>query len=64
MSDANQPFNVIEATIDSVHSAYRSGQLTARRLVQLYLERIEALDKKGPAINAIITINPLGHWRS
>ncbi len=59
MSEANQPFNIIEATIGSVHSAYRSGQLTARRLVQLYLDRIETYDKKGPAINAIITINPL-----
>jgi amidase len=59
MTEANQPFNIIEATIHSVHSAYRSGQLTARRLVQMYLDRIESYDKKGPAINAIITINPL-----
>src|ERR671910_2706490 len=59
MTEANQPFNIIEATIESVHSAYRSGQLTARRLVQMYLDRIEAFDKKGPAINAIISINPL-----
>ena len=59
MTDANQPFNIIEATIESGHSAYRSGQLTARRLVQMYLDRIEAFDKKGPAINAIISINPL-----
>ena len=59
MTEANQPFNIIEATIESVHSAYRSGQLTAQRLVQMYLDRIEAFDKKGPAINAIISINPL-----
>src|SRR3990170_5685599 len=59
MTEANQPFNIIEATIESVHSAYRSGQLTARQLVQMYLDRIEAFDKKGPAINAIISINPL-----
>src|SRR5688572_31195609 len=59
MAEANQPFNIIEATIESVHSAYQSGQLTAQRLVQMYLDRIEAFDKKGPAINAIISINPL-----
>src|SRR5437867_3621446 len=53
-----QPFHVEEATIDSVHNAYRSGRLTSHQLVQLYLNRIEAYDKKGPAINAIITINP------
>lgn len=51
-------FNILETTIDDVHSAYKSGQLTARQLVQMYLDRIAAYDKKGPAINAIITINP------
>jgi Asp-tRNA(Asn)/Glu-tRNA(Gln) amidotransferase A subunit family amidase len=50
-------FNVVEATIDDIHAAYKSGQLTFRQLVQMYLDRIEAFDKKGPAINAIITIN-------
>jgi amidase len=51
-------FSVLETTIEDVHDAYRSGQLTARKVVQMYLERIEAYDKAGPAINAIITINP------
>ena len=51
------PFNLLEATIDDIHSAYKSGQLSARQLVQMYLDRIEAYDKKGPAINAIITLN-------
>jgi amidase len=50
-------FNVVEATIDDIHAAYKSGQLTCRQLVQMYLDRIEAFDKKGPAINAIITRN-------
>jgi Asp-tRNA(Asn)/Glu-tRNA(Gln) amidotransferase A subunit family amidase len=50
-------FNVVEGTIDDMHAAYKSGQLTCRQLVQIYLDRIEAFDKKGPAINAIITIN-------
>src|SRR5262245_26205932 len=53
-----QPFHVEEAMIDSVHNAYGSGRLTSHQLVQLYLNRIDAYDKKGPAINAIITINP------
>jgi len=53
-----RPFRVLEATIDDIHSAYKSGRLTSHRLVQLYLDRIRAYDKKGPAINAIITINP------
>ena len=50
-------FNILETTIDEVHAAYESGQLTCRHLVRMYLDRIEAYDKKGPAINAIITVN-------
>jgi len=57
MAQSNAPFNLVEATIDDIHAAYKSGQLTCRQLVQIYLDRIEAFDKKGPAINAIITIN-------
>jgi Asp-tRNA(Asn)/Glu-tRNA(Gln) amidotransferase A subunit family amidase len=58
MSSSIAPFNVLEVTIDDIHSAYKSGRLTSRQLVQMYLDRIEAYDKKGPAINAIITLNP------
>jgi amidase len=54
---ATTTFNILETTIDEIHAAYKSGQLTARRLVQMYLDRIEAYDKKGPAINAIISLN-------
>ncbi len=35
-----------------------AGRLTARQLVEAYLARIQAYDKRGPAINAIIMINP------
>ena len=51
-------FDVIETTIVDIHAAYQSGQLTCRQLVQSYLDRIQAYDKNGPTINAIITINP------
>src|SRR5213594_1667759 len=54
---AAKPFNIMETTIDQIHTAYKSGQLTARELVQIYLDRIEAYDQKGPAINSIITLN-------
>ncbi|CAN5639367.1 hypothetical protein BH24ACT22_BH24ACT22_08090 [soil metagenome] len=53
-----QPFRLEEATIDDIHSAFRSGELTCRRLIELYLARIEAYDKSGPELNSIITINP------
>jgi Asp-tRNA(Asn)/Glu-tRNA(Gln) amidotransferase A subunit family amidase len=57
MAKPTASFNLLEATIDDIHSAYKSGQLSVRQLVQMYLERIEAYDKKGPAINAIISVN-------
>ncbi len=49
---------VVETTIEAVHEAYRSGQWTPRDLVQAYLDRIEAYDRNGPALNCIITVNP------
>ena len=57
MAQSNTSFNLVEATIDDIHNSYKSGQLTCRQVVQLYLDRIEAFDKKGPAINALITVN-------
>src|SRR5689334_11483268 len=52
------PFQIVEATIDDIHAAYKSGRLTARQLVQGYLDRIAAYDKAGPTINSVITVNP------
>jgi amidase len=52
-----QSFNVIEATIDDIHAGYKSGRLTCRQVVQLYLDRIAAFDKQGPNINALITVS-------
>lgn len=44
------------ATILDLQKAYDSG-LTAEKVVSVYLQRIEAFDKKGPKLNAIITVN-------
>lgn len=51
-------FELMEATIADIHEAYRRGRLTCRELVQHYLDRIAAYDNQGPALKAIITINP------
>jgi len=55
---AQRSFRVEETTIAQVHAAMRSGGLTCRTLVQAYLRRIDAYDKRGPAINAITVVNP------
>ena len=49
------PFQVVETSIDEVHAAYKSGKLTAHQLVQMYLDRIQAYDQRGPAVNCIIS---------
>ena len=58
VQNQNRPFNVMETTIEDVHNAYKAGTLTAHQLVQAYLDRINAFDKKGPTINCIISLNP------
>jgi amidase len=52
------PFAVEEATIAQIHAAMKNGTLTCQALVSQYLRRIDAYDKNGPAINAIVVINP------
>ncbi len=51
-------FVVEETTIARVQAAFRDGSLTCRSLVEQYLARIEANDKKGAALNSIILTNP------
>jgi amidase len=55
---ANDAFEIVEATIGDIRRAMAQGTLTARGLVQAYLDRIAAYDQKGPAINAVISLNP------
>src|SRR5438132_6442856 len=52
------PFEVHETTIARIHAAMKSGRLTCRALVDAYLRRIDAYDKNGPALNAIVITNP------
>ena len=51
-------YRVDEITIPEIHGALKAGRLTCRGLVDAYLRRIDAYDKKGPAINAIVVVNP------
>jgi amidase len=49
---------VVEVTIADLEASYLSGRTTARAIAQAHLDRITAYDKRGPLINALITINP------
>jgi Asp-tRNA(Asn)/Glu-tRNA(Gln) amidotransferase A subunit family amidase len=57
-SGGQQRFTVEETTIADIHAAFRSGALTCRTLVSSYLARIDAYDKKGPALNSLVVVNP------
>lgn len=51
-------FPLEEATIAGLQEMMASGRTTSEKLTALYLERIEAVDKGGPALNSIIEVNP------
>jgi amidase len=50
--------NVEEITVAEVQAAMQSGRLTSVLLVEIYLERIQAMDRTGPALRAVEEINP------
>jgi amidase len=56
--DKVKPFELDEITIDQLQERINSGKLTARSLAEAYLARIEEIDKRGPAINSVIEVNP------
>lgn len=47
-----------EWTISELKQKMESGELTARHVAELYLARIEAIDKNGPHVNSVIELNP------
>jgi len=51
-------FELNEVTITELQEKMASGKLSSEQITQLYLKRIDEVDKKGPAINAVIEINP------
>ena len=52
------PFEIEEITIPQIHTAFAQGRLTCRSLVEAYLGRIAAHDRRGDALNAIVLVNP------
>jgi Asp-tRNA(Asn)/Glu-tRNA(Gln) amidotransferase A subunit family amidase len=49
---------VVEKSIPELQAALQSGAVTSRRLVELYVARIDAYDRRGPALRALISRNP------
>jgi amidase len=53
-----QSFELDEITIAELQEGMMSGKFTARSITEKYLDRIEAIDQKGPAIKSVIEVNP------
>ena len=51
-------FDFDAMTIADINRAFDRGALTAERLVQLCLARIDAYDRKGPSLHAVLILNP------
>jgi amidase len=49
---------LVEVTIPEIQHAFQTKLLTSEELVSLYLARIAAYDKTGPAVNAFLFLNP------
>jgi amidase len=47
-----------ELSIPEIQAKLDTGELTTRRLAELYLARIESVDKGGPRLNSVIELNP------
>src|SRR6267142_4814254 len=57
-AQAPTSFRLEETTIQQIQAAFRDGSLTCRSLVEHYIKRIDAYDKNGAALNAIVQLNP------
>lgn len=57
-SKGNEEFLLMETTVDQLQEKMNQGQLTARQITQLYLNRIQAIDDQGPTLQAVIEVNP------
>src|SRR6056297_4242707 len=50
--------NLEEVTIDDLREGYENGDFTIAQVTRAYLNRIEAIDRNGPALNSVLTVNP------
>jgi len=51
-------FELDEATIADLQAGMASGKYTASSITQKYLDRIDEIDKRGPALASVIEVNP------
>jgi len=55
---AQRTIDLDALTIADVNEAFAKGTLTSEKLVQMFLARIDAYERKGPGLHAVITVKP------
>jgi len=55
---AQKTIDLDAATIADINAAFAKGTLTSERLTQMFLSRIDAYNRKGPMLRAVIMVNP------
>jgi amidase len=58
MTEEKDDFELNELTVDQLQEKMKTGVYTSEQITNLYLKRIEAIDKNGPKLNAVIEVNP------
>src|ERR1043166_7092221 len=58
VSRTGAPAELEEATIADLQKGMASGKYTSQSITTAYLQRIEALDKKGPGLHSVLETNP------
>ena len=51
-------FRFLEMDITQIQQGYKEGKFSVRQVVRAYLDRIDDIDKNGPALHSIIRLNP------
>ena len=53
-----QPDEILASTLPEIAAALKAGDISAEALVRRYLGRIDAVDRAGPALQSVLTLNP------
>ena len=57
-SSTKDAFDLLELEIPELQKLMESGKRTSKALTQLYLDRIEAIDRNGHQLKSVIEVNP------
>ncbi|MFT7585798.1 MAG: amidase [Cellvibrionaceae bacterium] len=58
MSNSTPHFPLLEKPVSELQQMMTVGAYTSAAIVQLYIDRIEAIDRSGPCLNSVLEINP------